>query len=103
MIENIRILMKRPGEKVSVVELANELKALQHFVDGYIEVVRLATDLAVICNEEGRLMGLPYNVSICGHDFVGTILIVGVDGEEFADLPVDVSVIKLLLPQLWEV
>lgn len=48
-----------------------------------------ATDAAIICNEEGRLMGLPYNCNLLGVSFVGPILIVGVDGEEFAGLPGD--------------
>ena len=48
-----------------------------------------ATDAAIICNEEGRLMGLPYNCNLLGVSFVGPILIVGVDGEEFTGLPED--------------
>ena len=35
-------------------------------------------------------MGLPYNCNLLGMSFVGPILIVGVDGEEFASLPEDV-------------
>ena len=102
MINNIRILMKKPGELATIVEPANELKALQHLVDGYIETVTFTTDLVIICNEEGRIRGLPYNTSICGIDFYGTILLAGVKGDEFADLPADMSVLKILLPQLWE-
>ena len=38
-------------------------------------------------------MGLPYNFSMRGHDFVGTVLFVGVDGEEFADVPKSLEMI----------
>lgn len=34
-------------------------------------------------------MGLPYNCNLLGVTFVGPILIVGIDGEEFAGLPED--------------
>lgn len=32
-------------------------------------------------------MGLPHNTRFVGVDFVGPILIAGVDGEEFTDVP----------------
>ena len=53
---------------------------------GYIEVVTITMDTAIICNEEGIPMGLPYNGEIAGHEFFGTIMFVGVDGAEFDDL-----------------
>lgn len=42
---------------------------------------------AIICNEEGRILGLPDNGRVCGVDVVGTVIIVGVNGEEFCDVP----------------
>ena len=46
----------------------------------------VASDLTLICNEEGRLLGLPYNATICGYSFCGTVLAVGVKGDEFASV-----------------
>ena len=43
----------------------------------------------MICNEEGKLLDLPYNCMIAGEYFVGTILIAGEDGDEFDDVPCD--------------
>lgn len=100
MIKNIKCLLKKPGEKAKPVEVANDLSAFQGLVGGYIETFPIASDLVIICNEEGKLIGLPYNVSIMGEDFVGNILLVGTKRDEFADIPVDVSVLKLLIPQL---
>lgn len=99
----ISALIKRPGEPPRHVNVSNNLEALQRNVGGYIETVTVATDFCIICNEEGRLLGLPHNCSICGVDFVGTILMVGVDGEEFADLPLTWQQMKQLFPNLWEV
>lgn len=83
----IHILRKDPGEPARMVEIENTLEELQAQVGGYIEAVTFATDAAVICNEEGRLLGLPDNCTIFGVGFVGTVLLVGVDGEDFASLP----------------
>ncbi len=98
----ISVLVKRPGEIPRHVNVSNSLEALQKNVGGYIETVTLATDLVIICNEEGRLQGLPKNCRICGADFVGTILIAGRDGDEFADLPCSWKEMKQLFPELWE-
>lgn len=83
----IRVIRKRPGCLPELVQVENTLEALQQEVGGYIETVAFARDACIICNEEGRLLGLPYNVTFLGVSFMGTILIVGVDGEEFSDLP----------------
>lgn len=85
-----------------MVTMPNDLEALQKAVGGYIETVTLATDLVLICNEEGRLLGLDHNCRICGVDFVGTIILAGVDGEEFADIPATEYVLRKLFPSLWE-
>lgn len=54
------------------------LEAMQQVVGGYIEMVRPAADLILVCNEEGVGLGLPVNP----HTMV--------DGQslgEFVDLP----------------
>lgn len=83
----MRVIRKRPGEAPEIVEIENTLEALQKEVGGYIETLTLTQDAVIICNEEGRLHGLPYNCTLCGAAFVGTILLAGVDGDEFTDVP----------------
>ena len=79
---------------ISEAEIENTLETLQHEVLGYIECLTLIPDKAVmIVNEEGRLLGLAPNepaTKLVGTLIVGPALIVGVDGEEFADVPEDV-------------
>jgi hypothetical protein len=65
-------------------------------VGGYIETVSFASDACIICNEEGRLLNLPFNCKLLGKEFVGPILIVGVDGDEFTDLYKPEAVARLL-------
>ena len=45
------------------------------------------TDAAIICNEEGKLRGMPFNGRLLGEDFVGPLIFVGIDGEDFDDFP----------------
>ena len=80
-------MIKEPG-KAPVVEplFDNTLEAFQKAVEGYIETYMLSPEITVICNEEGKLKGLPYNLTIGFEDFVGTIIVAGVKGDEFASL-----------------
>ena len=88
----MRILIKNPSDEgFHQIVVPNDLHVLQQLVDGYIETVTLATDACVSCNEEGRLKDLEHNCKYCGVDFVGTILIVGIDGDEFTDCPMSVT------------
>ena len=83
----ILVVIKEPGQAPRVEPLFdNTLEAFQKAVDGYIETVTVAKDLVIICNEEGRLRGLPFNVELFGVGFVGTVIVAGVKGEEFASL-----------------
>ncbi len=85
----MKVIRKKPGALPEVIDIENDLKSLQAEVGGYIETVTLAEDLVIICDEEGRLKGKEPNIALrgVGIDFCGTILIVGVNGEEFCDVP----------------
>jgi len=88
----MRILIKNPGDEgFRTIVVPNELGILQQLVDGPIEKVTIATDCCLVCNEEGKLRNLPYNCVYCGFVFTGTILLLGVDGDEFTDCPMSVT------------
>ena len=88
MAVKLKVIVKNPGQIPHYEWIQDKLESYQSIVGGYIEVVTLATDFAIVCNEEGRLRDLPYNCEIAGIDFVGTIIGVGVNGEDFDDSPV---------------
>ena len=94
----MKVIIKEPGQRPRETEIENSLSALQQAVGGYIETVTLAEDCCIICNEEGWLQGLPYSLTFCGVSFVGTILFVGVAGDEFADL--SEQQVEILLKQM---
>jgi hypothetical protein len=88
MKENqILAVIKEPGKAPRLDPLfENSLEAFQAVVGGCIETVTFSEDIVIICNEEGRLKGLPFNVEIGGVGFVGTILAVSMKGDEFASV-----------------
>ena len=102
MSKMIKAVIKRPNSKPYMIRLDGSLEVLQVTVGGYIEIVPIASDLVVICDEEGKLKGKPYNCTICGEPFVGDLIFCGVDGEDLADLPCDFSVFKTVFRNLWE-
>lgn len=91
MPDKIKIIVKPVGLPPHIEYCDNALRDFQKIVGGYIETVSLATDLAVVCNEEGRLMNLPENCRLAGVDFVGDIFLVDVDGEDFTDCPMKLA------------
>lgn len=82
----MKAILKNPGEQPQIVDIDNTLEALQAAVGGYIETVTVASDACIVCNENGRLLNLPFNCKLCSRVFVGPVLIVGVNGDEFTDL-----------------
>ena len=93
MKDRIKVLVKHPHEYPEVQEIQNDLKTLQEIVGGHIETATF-NDIVVICNEEGRIQALDPNVA----GFVGTIIFVGVDGTDFADVPEDrIERLRMLL------
>ena len=87
--------LKLEGVGIREIDIENELGALQEAVYGYIETITLMPDRAVmIVNEEGRIRGMAVNPAasaIAGTQIVGPALVVGVDGEEFTDIPEDIK------------
>lgn len=88
----IYVVVKEPGNPTGEIrEVDNTLRAFQELVGGHIEAITMDEGLAVICNEDGRFLDLPHNCKFGGIDFVGTIAIVGVDGEDVADCPLGID------------
>lgn len=83
-----------PKGRPEMIEVENTLEGLQDAVDGRIESVPIMRGLDIICDEEWRGKDKPYNYSFFGVEFGGTILLVGVDGEDYTDCPVTVREVE---------
>lgn len=97
----IKVIRKSPHKNPEMVEIDNTLESLQKEVGGHIECYPLSVNVEVICNEEGLFTDALFNCSLEGAQFFGTILLVGVDREEFADCPLSIEDIKKFYPHLF--
>ena len=66
----IKVVLIRPMEEAKIVEIDSGLKSMQETVGGLIECIQPfeETDIAIICNEEGKINGLDLNRSLKDED-----------------------------------
>lgn len=60
----MRVLIVEPGSYPREAEIGNDLRSMQNVVGGYIEPVAPPfhqDDAIIVCNEEGKICGLPPN------------------------------------------
>ena len=86
MGKRIRILVKEPFADPVEKIVDNKLEVYQNIVDGYIETIRMASDLLIVCNECGKLFGYTPNFDYNGFKIVGTVFFVGYDNDSFVSL-----------------
>ena len=91
--DTMRVLVVEPEKEPYVKEIDGGLSSLQKEVGGYIEAVYPFEDpVAIICNEEGKLDGLPLNRALRDEDghvydiIAGTFLIAGLSEDNFCSL-----------------
>jgi len=86
---NIRVLIVAPWELPREAVIPNTLQAKQEIVEGLIEAVYPFEDpVALVCNDEGKLIGLPLNRRVGSDIIAGTFIICGLDdrNSSFASL-----------------
>ena len=93
MSDKIKVLVVEPMKPCWVEAIDHSLEAMQAIVGGYIEEVTPFNDpVAIVCNEEGKLQGLPFNRPLVDRSgapydiLCGTFFIAGVQGEHFVSL-----------------
>lgn len=91
----MKVIIVRPLEEPVAAEIAPGLKPMQEIVGGDIQAVYPFQDpVALICNEEGKLLGLPLNRALRTesgeiYDIIaGTFLLCGAppDSDHFTGL-----------------
>lgn len=89
----ITVLVVPPQDVPYVKEIDPGLKSLQSEVDGWIEAVYPFEDpVAIICNEEGKMNGMPPNRALYDEDgqvydiVAGQFLVVGLTEDNFGSL-----------------
>ena len=92
----ILVLKVEPEKKPELIAMDNNLEAMQAIVGGYIEMIMPFSDeVALVCNEDGKLEGLPLNRALCDEEdgsiqdiIAGTffIALAPSDSDDFASL-----------------
>ena len=77
--KEINVLMVKPYERPVMTTIKNDLDGLQEAVGGLIEIVDLSETACVLCNEEGKLIGLAGNRTFYNDILVGTFYVCGMD------------------------
>lgn len=91
--KTIRVLIVEPGKVPYAAEIPSGLESLQQKVEGLIQVLYPFEDsAAIVCNDEGKLIGLPWNRPLFDEEgqiydiLVGTFLVVGLTEDDFCSL-----------------
>lgn len=85
--KTIKVLKVEPKKLPEVCELENELEALQKAVSigadytGLIEILYVNERICILCNEEGKLIGLEPNRRIRNDILCGVFYVTGQDRE----------------------
>ena len=89
----ISVLVVEPGKEPYAKEIDSGLESLQHEVGGYIQAVYpFEEPVAIVCNEEAKLEGLPLNRALRDEDgdiydiVAGTFMVVGLTDDSFGSL-----------------
>ena len=94
--EKIKVVLLEPGKLARTVEIENSLESLQSVVGGYIEPGYYFDEpVCLICNDEGKINGMPLNRGVRDKDgkiidiIAGTAFICDCSGENFGSLNED--------------
>ena len=99
-METIRVVYVEPGKESLAIEIRDDLNEMQSLVGGHIEeYMPFDDEVAVICNEEGKITGLPLNRGIENENGQLIEIIAGpffiayapLESEEFLSLPAELE------------
>ena len=93
-MSEMQVLLVKPYQYPVRTTIPSGLESLQQLVGGFIEVVYPFDDpVAIVCNEEGKVNGLPPNRALYDEAgnvadvIAGDFLVVGIGEEDLASLP----------------
>lgn len=82
----MRVLVKEVGKDAEVREIDDSLESMQGIVGGYIEDVYIGNGVHIVCNEEGKIDGLPTNLETEYDEIVGNVLFCATDAWDYCSL-----------------
>lgn len=84
----MKVLIVEPGQYPREAEISGDLESMQGIVGGLMQAVYPWEDrAALVCNDEGKLIGLPLNRSLEDYDIIaGTFFVCGLGRDDFTGL-----------------
>lgn len=81
MQKEIKVVMVEPNKHPTVTTIKNKLENLQEAIGGLIEIINIEDTVCILCNEEGKLIGLEGNRKLKDDILVGTFYVCGSNEE----------------------
>jgi hypothetical protein len=77
----IKVVVVKPGELPEIRDIGEDLASFKEIVGGYLELVpnRGQDNFDILINEEGQLLGLPFNRRVRGFEVLGPVLVTASD------------------------
>jgi hypothetical protein len=92
----LRVIYVEPNKEARVMDMPHTLEAEQKAVGGLIELVYNDDDTAIVCNDEGKLIGMEGNRRLGnGTIIAGPFFVVGLTEDDFRSLT-DEEVVKYM-------
>ncbi len=89
----MKAIIVEPDARPRVADIQSDLESLQEIVAGDIQVVYPFDDpVGIICNDEGKILGLPLNRALRDENgeiydiLSGTFIVAGLTEDDFGDL-----------------
>lgn len=97
----IKVLHYEPNHFGEVKTIANDFRRFQKMVEGFFQMVYIGGDLAIVCNDEGKIRNMELNRYIprLQDTIAGPFFICRTKGEDCVSLTDDdIALLKALLP-----
>lgn len=83
----MKAIFKDPLKDSKIIDVENSVAGIQKVIGGYFEAITIKEDACILCDEEGKIKRLKPNCIYNSELIVGPVLVVGVKGEDFTDVP----------------
>ena len=81
MQNEIKVVIVEPHKNPTITTIKTKLENLQEAVGGLIEIIDIEDNVCILCNEEGKLIGLEGNRKLGDDILVGTFFVCGSNNE----------------------